>query len=85
LKKINHKATQQCCLAERAMLRVLDGHCNSPIAGHAWIDKGRLVLRGVVISLDGRHLIEVEDSAELASPEDLGYRVGDKLNDKGAR
>jgi hydroxymethylbilane synthase len=85
LSKINHKPTEQCCLAERAMLRVLNGHCNSPIAGYAWISDGRLCLRGVVISVDGRHVIEVEDSTELTGPEDLGDRVGKKLNERGAK
>jgi hydroxymethylbilane synthase len=85
LNRINHKPTELCCRAERAMLRILDGHCNSPIAGHAWIEDNRLRLRGVVIALDGRHLIEVEDSTELASPEDLGIRVGQALNAKGAK
>ena len=84
LGKINDRTTETCCVAERAMLRVLDGHCNSPIAGHAWIEGGRLFLRGVVIALDGRHIIEVQESTSLAGPEELGMRVGRSLNAKGA-
>jgi hydroxymethylbilane synthase len=85
LSSINHSPTEQCSSAERAMLRRLGGHCNSPIAGHAWIKDGRLFLRGVVISPDGPHVIEVEDSTELAGPEELGDRLGKRLNAKGAR
>ena len=31
LSKINHKPTEQCCLAERAMLRVLMGTATLPL------------------------------------------------------
>jgi hydroxymethylbilane synthase len=84
LSMINDRATELCSLAERSMLRVLDGHCNSPVAGHAWIENGRLFLRGVVIALNGRHLIEVQDYTELGGPEELGVRVGRSLKAKGA-
>lgn len=84
LAKISDKNTEKTCLAERAMLRELNGHCNSPIAGHAWLENGRLFLRGAVVSLDGRHLIEYEDSTEVAGPEELGTRVAEQVKVRGA-
>lgn len=85
LAEINHRETMWCWQAERAMLRVLDGHCDASIGGLARIAGGRLHLRGVVISPDGGSLIEVTDSSLNAPPSDLGTRVGRRLNALGAR
>ena len=85
LAEINHRETMWCWQAERAMLRVLDGHCDASIGGLARIAGGRLHLKGVVISPDGGSLIEVTDSSENAPPADLGTRVGLRLNALGAR
>lgn len=85
LAQINHRETMWCWQAERAMLRVLDGHCDASIGGYARIAGGRLHLKGVVISPDGRSLVEVVDSSENAPPTDLGTRVGRRLNALGAR
>lgn len=81
---IDHKPTAFACKAERALLRTLDGHCDSPIGGHARIAGGRLALTGVVISTDGRSLVSVSDETQSAPPEDLGIRVGRRMNDLGA-
>jgi len=85
LQAINHRPTMWCYQAERALLRVLNGHCDSPIAAHAWIEGGVLKLHGVVISLDGRSLVEVRDETLSADPIALGSRAGKRLNDLGAQ
>lgn len=85
LAEINHRETMWCWQAERAMLRVLDGHCDASIGGLARIVGGRLCLRGAVISPDGGSLIEVVDASVNAPPADLGTRVGRRLNALGAR
>ncbi|MFK8253432.1 hydroxymethylbilane synthase [Ancylobacter terrae] len=85
LAAINHRATTFLYQAERAMLRELNGHCDSSIGGYATIEGGRLHLRGVVVSADGRSLVEVIDSTPNAAPADLGARVGERLNALGAQ
>lgn len=85
LAAINHRPTSYLYQAERAMLRELNGHCDSSIGGYATIEGGRLHLRGVVVSADGRSLIEVIDSTPNAAPADLGARVGERLNALGAQ
>lgn len=85
LAAINDVATTYAWQAERAMLRVLEGHCDSPIAGHAWMENGLLHLKGVVIAVDGKSLVEVSDATESAAPADLGTRLGDRLNALGAQ
>jgi len=85
LAAIDHRETAYCYRAERALLRTLNGHCDSPIAGHAWIENGKLKLKAVVISIDGASLIEVDDETDYADPTALGNRVGDRLNQLGAQ
>jgi len=84
LSGINHIPTMTCCLAERAMVRVLNGDCNSPIAGHSWISGGALHLRGVVLSSDGKCIVEHQMSSEILSPEQLGERLALALIERGA-
>ena len=84
LKAITHRETLFCMNAERAMLRELEGHCDSPIGGYAWIEGGRLNMVGTVVSLDGRSAITYRDSTDFAAPEALGARVGRRLMSLGA-
>lgn len=85
LSAINDRLTMYCYQAEREVLRVLNGHCDSPIAAHAWIDGGRLKLKGVVIASDGNSMIEAYDETDSAHPSALGARVGLRLNTLGAQ
>ena len=85
LDTINHRETMYCYQAERAMLRELNGHCDSPIGAYAWIEQGRLHLKGIVIAADGRSAVEVVDVTDYATPEALGTRLGERLNQLGAQ
>src|SRR4029078_10002687 len=53
LGRIDHRPSSTALTAERAFLAVLDGSCQTPIGGHAWIEGGRLVFRGTIIKPDG--------------------------------
>jgi hydroxymethylbilane synthase len=85
LAAISDRLTTYCYQAERSLLRALGGHCDSPIGGHAWIAGGKLRIKAVVLSLDGRSIIDVEDETDFADPGSLGARTGDRLNQLGAR
>lgn len=85
LSAIDHKETRYCFEAERALLRTLNGHCDSPIGGFARIENGKLKLKGVVISVGGTALIEVDDETDHGDPMTLGTRVGERLNQLGAQ
>jgi hydroxymethylbilane synthase len=82
---IDDRETAYCYRAERAVLRALNGHCDSPIAGHAWLDDGKLNLKAAVVSIDGRSLVEVSDETANADPIAFGTRVGERLNRLGAQ
>ncbi|MEO0398529.1 MAG: hydroxymethylbilane synthase [Pseudomonadota bacterium] len=81
---IDDQETRLCAEAEREVLWVLDGHCNSPIAGHARLDGATMHLKASVMSLDGSELIEEEAEGPADEPRALGRTVALALRDRGA-
>ncbi len=53
LEPIRHAETMARLAAERAFLAALDGSCQTPIAGLAVIEGGRLLLKGEILRPDG--------------------------------
>lgn len=82
---LDHAATRVCALAERALLRTLEGGCQIPIGAHALMKRGRIHLRAVVGNLDGTLLLDARGSGMPANAERLGIRVGRKLFVNGAK
>lgn len=72
--------------AERMLLHVLQGHCNSPIAGYARAERdGRLSLRARVFSPDGKVVLDAHEWAGPLDPATLGTSVAVALLRQGAR
>ena len=84
LARINHDETRICALAEREVLWVLNGHCNTPIAGHASLEGNELNLKAAVLSLNGKTIIASHHVGDATRPRELGRRVGLDLLDQGA-
>ena len=84
LAKIDDLAARRCADAEREVLWVLNGHCNSPIAGLATIDGAQISLTASVLDEDGQRFIEVSRSGPAERPRELGRAVGLELLAKGA-
>src|ERR1700759_404185 len=70
--------------AEREVLWVLNGHCNSPIAAFSTIAGAAMSLTASVLDLDGGVFIEASRSGPADRPRELGRAVGLELLDKGA-
>ncbi|HPF46055.1 MAG: hydroxymethylbilane synthase [Alphaproteobacteria bacterium] len=79
LKPLNHKETELCVRAERAMLYILDGSCRTPIAGMATIDGETMTLKGRVLSEDGKIDRCDKISGDKNDPEKLGETLGLRL------
>jgi hydroxymethylbilane synthase len=72
--------------AERMFLHVLQGHCNSPIAGYARAERdGRLSLRARVFTPDGKIVLDAHEWAGPLDPATLGTSVAVALLRQGAR
>jgi hydroxymethylbilane synthase len=84
LSGIDDPAAHRCADAEREVLWVLNGHCNSPIAGFATIDGAQMSLTASVLDLAGGALIEVSRVGRADRPRELGRAVGLELLNGGA-
>ena len=84
LSLIDDPAAHQSCDAEREVLWVLNGHCNSPIAAYSAIEGVQMSLTASVLDETGSRFIEVTRSGPADRPRELGRAVGLELLDKGA-
>jgi hydroxymethylbilane synthase len=82
--RLDHAVTHQAVRAERAVLRRLGGGCQVPIAAHAVLEDGKLLLRGLVANLDGTRVIRARTEGPGSDPEALGNAVADELLRQGA-
>ena len=81
---IDDLAAHRCADAEREVLWVLNGHCNSPIAGFSTIEGKQLSLTAAVLDEAGGSFIQVSRSGPADRPRELGRAVGLELLAKGA-
>jgi hydroxymethylbilane synthase len=81
---LNHGPTQMCLTAERAFQATLEGGCQVPMGGYAYLKGQRMVMRGVVSDLDGRERLVEEREGEAAYPQSLGISVAQALLERGA-
>ncbi|MFA1543332.1 hypothetical protein [Actinomadura monticuli] len=85
MRLLDDEDMRRCVSAERAMLHGLQGHCNSPIAGHARLERdGRLSLRGMVFTRDGAEFVHSHEWSGPNEGESLGAYVAGDLLRKGA-
>ncbi|MET7682594.1 hydroxymethylbilane synthase [Streptomyces sp. NPDC005423] len=83
---LGHPETHREATAERMFLHVLQGHCNSPIAGFARVDRsGELSLRACVFTADGKTRLNAHEWAGRLDPATLGTSVAVALLRQGAR
>jgi hydroxymethylbilane synthase len=82
--KFTCKKTERAVRAERAFLQKMEGGCQVPIAGFAYInDADDVVLNVLVASPDGKEIYKEELTGK--NPEELGIKAADVLIDKGAK
>ncbi len=84
LSTIDDAAAHRSADAEREVLWVLNGHCNSPIAGFSRIDGAQMSLTASVLDEAGGLFIEASRSGPADRPRELGRAVGLELLAKGA-
>lgn len=90
LQKIEDPIATVCCLAERSLMRYLEGGCSVPLGVNSNYneDTQELTLKGIIVSPDGSVWIEDEVVKTINCNEDceqVGIELGDKLKAKGAK
>ena len=84
LSLVDDQTAHRCADAEREVLWVLNGHCNSPIAGFSTVEGARMSLSAAVLDHAGGVFIEASRSGPADRPRELGRAVGLELLQKGA-
>ena len=79
LDKVNHQLTHSCVLAERNVLKVLEGDCETAIGVIANIDRDTINIEAELFSLDGKKRFYHKASKNLSSAYELGNEVGEIL------
>ena len=79
LSKVNHQLTHSCVLAERNVLKVLEGDCETAVGVIANIDRDTINIEAELFSLDGKKRFYHKASKNLSSAYELGNEVGEIL------
>ncbi len=84
LNSLNDPESFHRAMAERTMLRTLYAGCLSPVGALTHVRNDQLHLKGAVLSHDGKHKIECEETSGLVQSDSLGQQVAEKLISAGA-
>ena len=79
LNKINDYETSQRAHAERNVLKILEGDCETAVGAHATIKENEITLEAELFSLDGKLRFYEKKSSQVNDAKELGKIVGEKL------
>ena len=82
LKKINHHETHQRAYAERNVLKVLEGDCETAVGAHAKIHGKKIILEAELFSLDGTQRFYEKKIGEIEKFREIGIEIGQILKIK---
>ena len=79
IKMINDKKSYCCIQAERAVLEVIGGDCDTAVGGLATLLNGKIVLKSELFSNDGNKKFVAKNSGSFKEAREIGYKVGKEL------
>ena len=82
LDAINDKETSSMAHAERNVLKVLEGDCETAIGTHAIIEEDKITLQAELFSLDGKQRFFEKKSSKINDARELGKELGEILKTK---
>ena len=77
--KVNNPNTFNCVNAERAMLKTIEGDCNTAVGGLATINNNLITLKSELFSVDGKQRFFAKASDKPEAAKEIGIRVGKEL------
>ena len=82
LKKINHNETYKRAHAERNILKVLEGDCETAIGAHSTIEGDNIVVEAELFSLDGSKRFYEKKIQKINKFREVGIEIGRNLKNK---
>lgn len=83
VKGFNHEESWLRAVCERAFLRELQGGCQVPIGAYAWMEGGRIKIKGFISDLEGERFLEGYEEGGLQEAEEVGKRLAQRLLREG--
>ena len=82
LKKVNHTETFKRANAERNILKILEGDCETAVGAHSIIDGNNIIVEAELFSLDGLKRFYEKKSEKIEKFKEIGYEIGQILKKK---
>ena len=79
LKKINNEKTYKSVQAERNVLKVLEGDCETAVGAISVINNENITLEAELFSLDGKERFHYKSSKDIKHAAELGVEIGEIL------
>ena len=79
LKQVDHQSTHSSIKAERNVLKVLEGDCETAVGAFANIEENKINLEVELFSLDGSKRFHLKSSESIDKAEELGIEMGKTL------
>ena len=77
--RVNDHNTFNCVLAEREMLKTIEGNCDTAVGGLATINNNLITLKSELFSMDGGKKFSGQTSGSLDEAKKIGIKVGQEL------
>ena len=82
LQKINHDETYKRAHAERNILKVLEGDCETAIGAHSVIKENNIIIEAELFSLDGSKRFYEKKTGKIEKFREIGKEIGQILKTK---
>ena len=79
LEKINDEQSRIIANAERKILKILEGDCDTAIGVYAKIDQDFVNIKAELFSVDGKQRFFIDESEDKKMIQDLSAKIGEKL------
>ena len=79
LDKVNHIETHQRAYAERNVLKILEGDCETAVGVYSVIEGNELTLEAELFSLDGSQRFYQKKISKIENAKELGKELGEIL------
>ena len=79
LEKINDNQSRIIANAERNVLKILEGDCDTAVGVYAKISKDIVNIKAELFSVDGKQRFYVDESENEKMINDLSIKIGEKL------
>ena len=79
ISEVNDQNTFNCVLAEREMLKTIEGDCDTAVGGLATINSNLITLKSELFSTDGKKKFSAKTSGRVEEAKKIGIKVGQEL------